>query len=319
MSSLERYSDQATHEVALPGAPLQLSRARRWDSPWMNGKLLVGLGLIGSIVILAILGQLLWNTDLIFVGRSPQNLPPVGFANSRGQTGTWDHPLGTEAQGRDILALLIVGAPRSLLVGAVAALIGIAVGVALGFTAGFLGGRVDDVIRLFTDTVITIPPLLVLIVIQAVIPDVSLLMMALLLALFSWPGTTRGIRAQVLSMRESGYVQMARLSGAPTFDIMFKEMMPNLLPLIAASYITGVSGAILASVGLELLGLGPQRVPTLGVTVSNAVNQAAVLRGLWWWWGVPAAVLILIFISLLLINLGLDEVANPRLRGTRER
>lgn len=315
MSSLEQYTDDSLAPGATQAVPKRTTK--RWSSPWLNTKFLTGAGLVMLIIVAGIVGRLLWNADLAFVGRAPQNLPPVGFVNQRGQAGVWEHPFGTEAQGRDILALVIVGAPSSLLVGAIAATIGISIGVFLGFSAGFIGGWVDDVIRFFTDTAITIPSLLVLIVIQAVIPDVSLFTMALLLALFSWPGTTRGIRAQVLSMRESGYVQMARLSGAPTLHIMFREMLPNLMPYIAASFITGVAGAILASVGLELLGLGPQRVPTLGVTVSNAINQAAVLRGLWWWWGVPAIVLIMMFIGLLLINLGLDEVANPRLRGKR--
>jgi peptide/nickel transport system permease protein len=118
-------------------------------------------------------------------------------------------------------------------------------------------------------------------------------------------------------MRESGYVQMARLSGTPTRDIMFKEMMPNMLPYLAASFIGNMAGAILAAIGLEVLGLGPQRVPSLGVTIYWAIQAAAILRNMWWWWGLPTIILIIIFIGLLMINLGLDEVANPRLRKAR--
>ena len=103
--------------------------------------------------------------------------------------------------------------------------------------AGFIGNWVDDLIRLISDTTMTIPSLLVLIIIQALIPQVSLTLMACLLALFAWPAPTRLIRAQVLSMRESGYVQMARLSGASVFRLMFGEIMPNLLPYLAASFI----------------------------------------------------------------------------------
>lgn len=155
---------------------------------------------------------------------------------------------------------------------------------------------------------------MVLIVIQSVMRQVEITTMALLIALFAWPAPTRLIRAQVLSMRESGYVQMAKLSGASTFSIMFREIMPNLIPYLFASFIGNATGAILAAVGLESLGLGPQRVPTLGSTIYDAISAAALLRNMWWWGGLPTLLLALMFIGLLLINLGFDEIANPRLR-----
>ena len=232
---------------------------------------------------------------------------------------SWDHPLGTESNGRDMLAVLIVGAPRSLRVGMIAAGIGMLVGILLGFSAGFLGGWVDNVIRTIADAVITIPSLAVLIVISAYVRSVSVENMALLLALFAWPGPTRFIRAQVLTMRERGYVQMARLSGSSRFDIMFREMMPNLLPYLASSFTGNVSGAILAATGLEALGLGPTRIPTLGMTIFYAIRAAAILRGMWWWWGIPIAILVIIFSGLFLMTVGLDEIANPRLRGAKGR
>jgi peptide/nickel transport system permease protein len=119
-------------------------------------------------------------------------------------------------------------------------------------------------------------------------------------------------------MRESGYVQMARLSGVSTFGIMFKEIMPNLTPYLFASFIGNATGAILAAVGLETLGLGPQRSPTLGGTIYNAIESAALLRNMWWWWGLPTLLLALMFIGLLLINLGFDEIANPRLKKAQK-
>ena len=115
-------------------------------------------------------------------------------------------------------------------------------------------------------------------------------------------------------MRESGYVRTALISGLGPFGIMFGEMLPNLLPYIAAGFITAVSGSIIAAIGLEVLGLGPTRIPTLGTTISNALTAAAIFRGMWWWWGISTLILVIIFAALLLLNLGLDEVANPRLR-----
>ena len=95
---------------------------------------------------------------------------------------------------------------------------------------------------------------------------------------------------------------------------MFKEMLPNLIPYLAASFIGNTSGAILTAIGLEVLGLGPTRMPTLGVTIFFSLEAAAILRDMWWWWGLPTLTLILIFMGLLMINVGLDEVSNPRLR-----
>lgn len=335
-------------------------RLSRWESPWLNPKLLIGFAMVLGVGLMGVVGSQFWDTTLARVASAPLNLPPPwgpgvevtveesaqqagGGEKSAGaltgsnplqeegsqqsttsQTGrdargfgvpTWEHPLGTESNGRDMLAVLLVGAPRSLRVGLIAAGIGMAVGILLGFTAGFLGGWVDNVIRTIADSVVTIPSLAVLIVISAFVRQISVENMGLLLALFAWPQPTRLIRSQVLSMREQGYVKMARLSGVPTFDIMFKEMMPNLLPYLAASLTGNVSAAILAATGLEVLGLGPTRVPTLGMTIFYAIRAAAIIRGMWWWWGIPIAALIVIFTGLFLMTVGLDEIANPRLRG----
>jgi|FLYN01.1.fsa_nt_gi peptide/nickel transport system permease protein len=227
------------------------------------------------------------------------------------------HPLGTDNSGRDMLAVLLVGAPASLRVGVIAASVGMIVGIILGFAAGFLGGWVDAVIRTISDVAFTIPSLAVLLVISAYMRRVDLDTMALLLSLFSWPVPTRLIRAQVLSLRERGYVRMAQLSGLSTLEIMFKEMMPNLLPYLAASLAGNISGAILAATSLEALGLGPTRYPTLGTTIFNALRATAILRDMWWWWGLPVLVLIFIFTGLFQLATGLDEIANPRLRGVK--
>ncbi len=305
---------KVTEKAAEKGGTKKAGAFNTFDNPWLNWKFLGGVSIIGAIMLFVFLGNIFWDTELALTASSPLNLPPVGFENFRGTEGVPEHPLGTENSGRDMLALLIVGTPRTLGVGVIAATIGMTVGILLGFIAGYMGGWLDDVIRLATDVTITIPSLLVLIVIQSVLPAIDLVTMALLISLFAWATPTRYIRAQVLSMRESGYVQMARLSGVPVRDIMFKEIMPNLLPYLAASYIGNMTGAIIAAVGLEVLGLGPQRIPSLGVAIFFSIESAALLRNMWWWWGLPTIILSVIFIGLLLINLGLDEIANPRLR-----
>jgi peptide/nickel transport system permease protein len=303
-----------TQTVGSADTSLQLEQPiSRWDLRWLNRKLIVGASMVLFVVLLGLIGPFFWDTTLARAASSPLNLPPAWSAG-----GSWAHPLGTESLGRDMLALIIESAPAALRVGLIAAGLGMLVAIILGFSAGFIGGWVDDVIRSLADATVTIPALAVLIVLAAFLRNMSVESMALLLALFAWAGPTRLIRAQVLTLRERGYVKMARLSGLSTFDIMFKEMLPNMLPYIAASLVGNVSAAILAATSLEALGLGPTRIPTLGTTIFYAIKGSAVLRGMWWWWGLPILVLVIIFSGLFLIAIGLDEIANPRLKRFRE-
>jgi peptide/nickel transport system permease protein len=283
------------------------------DNPWKNSKLIIGAIILGILIIIAFVGQLFWDKTLVNVGSSPLNLPPVGN-EYRDQIGNWAHPLGTDNSGRDILALVLVGLPHSLGIGFVSATIGLTIGIIFGFSAGYLGGRVDDVIRLLSDTTMNIPALLILIIIQSLIPNAGFFAMALLLAVFAWQSPTRVLRAQVLSMKHADYVKLAQLSGSPDHEIMFKEMMPNLMPFLISQLTAGTSYSVLILVGVEVLGLGSQKIPSLGITLNNAINASAILRGMWWWWGIPTIILIVVFMCLLLITVGLDEVSNPRLR-----
>jgi peptide/nickel transport system permease protein len=170
------------------------------------------------------------------------------------------------------------------------------------------------VIRTIADAVVTVPSLAVLIVIASFFPMRDTTSMALILALFAWPGPTRIVRSQVLSLRERGYIRMAVLSGESPFGIMFREMLPNMLPWLAASLTGGISGAILGATSLEALGLGPARIPSLGTIINQAQVSSALIRGMVWWWFPPILVLMIIFTSFFLITTGLDEIANPRLR-----
>lgn len=300
----------ATIAVNSKSAPK--ARFNSWDSPWLNAKLIIGLFILIIIALGSVIGGQFWDLRLARVATSPQDLPPAFV-----EGGTWEHPLGTENSGRDMLAVILTGAPRSLRIGLIAAAIGLIIGVVLGCIAGFLGGWVDRIILTIADAWITIPSLVVLIVISAYVRQIDAETMATLIALFSWAFPTRLIRSQVLTLRERGYIRMARLSGASLLDVIFFEMMPNMMPYIAASFTGSVSGAILASTGLEALGLGPTRIPTLGMTIYYANQASAVLRGQWWWWGLPILLLALIFNALFLIATGLDEVANPRRRGIK--
>ncbi len=231
------------------------------------------------------------------------------------QAPTRAYPFGTDDQGRDLLAVAIVGLPLTLQIGLIAGTVAIIIGTILGLTAGYLGGWVDLIIRGICDILLTVPGLVVLITVAASIKgSISVQTMALVVAGLAWMWPARTIRSQVLSLRERAYIQMAKLSGMRTDEIIFREIMPNLLPFLAASFVGSVSAAILASVGLEALGLGPQNEPTLGMTIYWGITFNAVIRGMWWWLAIPIALIVLLFLSLFLMSAGLDEIANPRLR-----
>ena len=143
---------------------------------------------------------------------------------------------------------------------------------------------------------------------------VSVTIMAMVIASLSWMYPTRTIRAQVLTLRERAFVQVARFSGVGWLEIVFREIMPNLLPYLAAAFVGAVSGAVLASIGLEALGLGPIESPTIGMTIYWVIYYSALLHGMWWWFGPPIATLLILFLGLFGLSAGLDEIANPRLR-----
>ena len=226
-----------------------------------------------------------------------------------------EYPLGTDTYGREILPVMVAGTPLTLRIGLIAGAIGLGIGIVFGFMAGYFGGWVDTLIKGAADVLLTVPGLLFLVVIATTLRGaVSVNMMALVVASLAWMWPTRTIRAQVLTLRERQFVMVARLNGMGGFEIIIRELIPNLLPYLAASFVSAVGSAILATIGLEALGLGPQNEPTLGMTIYWALYSTAILRGLWWWWGPPIVVIILTFMGLFLISLGLDQIANPKLR-----
>lgn len=286
-------------------------------SPWANKKLIIGGLILLLLILLQWITPLFTSFDKALIGAGPVNMVPLGVtANPElgfvpNEPG---HLLGTDSQGRDILTALLAGIPQTLNVGLIGASLGVAIGALLGFVAGLRRGWVDSLICLLSDVGLAIPGLAVLVVVASYISDLGPLGLGLIMAIMAWPIPARVIRAQVLSLRESGYVAMARLSGSSTFSIITREMVPNLIPYIAATFVQTMSGVILVITGLEALGLGSSRLQSLGGMISAALQGSAILRGMWWWWLSPVVVLIVIFLSLLSTTLGLDQIANPKLR-----
>jgi peptide/nickel transport system permease protein len=270
------------------------------DSPMLGA----GACMILILVLFGALGPLFVDTGMAQpLSATPRQAPSM------------EYPFGTDDAGRDLLAVMVVGVPLTLRIGLLAGTIGLGIGIFLGFTSGYLGGKFDTVVRGTVDTLLSVPALVVLISIASTIRgEISVNLMALVVASLAWMWPTRTIRAQVLTMRERAYVQMAKLNGMSTGEIIWKELFPNLLPYLAANFANAVNWAILSSIGLEALGLGPQNDPTVGMTIYWAITFSALIRGMWWWWAIPIIFIGLVFVGLIMIAAGLDELANPKQR-----
>lgn len=286
---------------------------RRWESERLGGvlrylarnrSLVVGLALVLGLVLFSAIGYLVWDVSLHRPLSAPANQSP-----------SWAHPFGTDRQGRDLFAVMIAGTPLTLYVGLLAGFIGVVVGTILALVAAYYGGVVDTLVRGAVDVGLTIPPLLLLIVLAVSLHrGLTVTQIALVVAALAWMWPTRTIRSQVLSIKQRGYVEVARLSGMSGLQIILRELLPNLLPYLAATLVGAVSAAILAAIGLEVIGLGSIEAPTLGMTIYWVNYNSALLLGMWWWFLPPIVIIIILFIGLFAISAGLDELANPRRR-----
>ena len=275
-----------------------------WRYLHRNPPLAVGIVLLVALGLFVIVGNFVVDTQDARPLSAPALRPPSA-----------DYPFGTDRQGRDLFAVMVAGTPLTLRIGFIAGFFGVGLGTVLAFIAAYYRGLVDAVIRGVADIGLTVPGLLVLIIIAVSIKGaLTVNQMAIIVASLAWLYPTRTIRAQVLSLRERGYVEVARLSGMSGPGIIFFELMPNLLPYLAATLVNAVSAAILASIGLEVLGLGPIDSPTLGMTLYWVNFNAAMINGWWWWWTAPTVIILTVFLGLFFLTVGLDEIANPRLR-----
>jgi peptide/nickel transport system permease protein len=271
-----------------------------------NPSLGIGLGILIFLILFTTVGPLFVNVKRAFPLAVMPNQPPSA-----------KYIFGTDRQGRDLLAVMIVGTGLTLQIGAIAGAIGLGLGIVLGFIAGYYGGTMlDTLITSFVDVFMTIPGFLILILIATAFSNITLGVteMGLIVGLVSWAGPARSIRAQVLSMRERPFIMMAKLSGMGGLEIVMKELVPNLLPFLVMSLSQAVYGGIMASLGLEALGIGSRRSPTMGMTLFYVNYYSAFLVGMWWWIIEPVAVIVLTLTCLVLTSFGLDEVANPRSR-----
>lgn len=269
-----------------------------------NPRFTLGFSLLLGLYLFGLIGSLTVDPDRADMGANPLN-----------QTPSLEHPLGTEGFGRDVFTLMVLGIPNTFKIGILAGGVGVIIGTLIGLLAGYRKDFLDTIFSSVADVMLVIPTLAILITMSAYVRVMTVELMAIIVGLLSWPLPARVIRSQTLSLRERLFVEVARLNGQNDLEIIFLQILPNLTAYLAAAFVGAVSTGILASVGLEVLGLGPQLIPTIGRTLFHSFQYSAMFRGMWWWWGPPIAILAIIFTGLFLMSVSLDKYANPRLKG----
>jgi peptide/nickel transport system permease protein len=227
------------------------------------------------------------------------------------------HLLGTSATGGDILSQMLVGTRSTVVLGLITGVIATILSVVVGTAAGYMGGYVDEFLSLFSNVFLVLPALPLLIVILGYLPHTGEVATAIVLSVVGWPWGARVIRAQTLSLRNRDFVLAAREVGERPWRIILFELLPNQSGLIAASFVSTVLYAIATSVALAFLGVTDLSNWSYGVILYWAESGSAVNLGAWWWYLFPGLAVAVLGMSLVLINFGLDELSNPRLRSSR--
>ncbi len=267
-----------------------------------NIKLRIGLSILLFFLLLMVIGPYLTPyKPADFVG--PSSVPP-----------SKEFWFGTTTFGEDVFTQFVYGLAPTFLVGVVGGTIGTLLGMLVGFVAGYRGGFVDEVLNVLTNVVLTIPVLALLLVLVAYIPVRGVLIEAVFIGLTSWPWAARAIRAQTFSLRTREFVGLAKLSGMSSTKVIFTEIAPNMASYLFMTFILMFGNSILNAATLDFLGLGPTEGVSMGTMMNLAVNWSALMLGTWWWFLPPGIAITAIVGSMYVMNVGLDEVFNPKLR-----
>ncbi|MHC1786366.1 MAG: ABC transporter permease [Christensenellales bacterium] len=218
------------------------------------------------------------------------------------------HLLGTTSMGQDVLWLLIESIHNSLTIGLIVATIGTVVGVLVGLIAGFSGGILDRILTVITDTFVVIPSLPILVLMTSLMKGSStVIMMALVLAMFAWAWPSRQIRSMALSMRERDFIQTAWFSGEGTMQVVVTEILPYALTWSLSNFMNATLVAIASESSLAVLGLSPGNLISLGNMIQWARDRNAIFAKQWFWIGSPIAATILLFVGLFLLITGYND------------
>ncbi|MDW5325791.1 ABC transporter permease [Plantactinospora sp. KLBMP9567] len=299
MATIETQRD-VTGEV-VPGVVVP-TRRPRWRGLLRSRKLAAGLAIVGFFALVAVVGPLLVDD-------------PNLVSDDRLLAPSAEHLLGTTTTGQDVFRQLVAATRGSMLVGLVVGLLATVVSVLVGVLGGYTGGHADESLSLVSNVFLVLPGLPLVVLITDYVQTRGALAIALIVSITAWAGSARVLRAQTLSLRSRDYVDAARVSGEPGWRIVTFEILPNLLPLIAAQFVFAVIGGILTEAALAFLGLGG--AGSWGTMLYFAQNSQALSQGAWWWFVPPGLCIALVGAGLALINFSLDELINPRLRVTR--
>jgi peptide/nickel transport system permease protein len=290
----------------LPDGPPDLDDAparRRRFRFVANAKATIGLAVIAVIVLIAIIGP--WISPYDPDRRGDSLVAPPSAA----------HWFGTDHLGRDIFSQVLVGTRSVVFVGFLAGAVAIVLAVLIGVTAGYLGGAADDGLSAVSNVFLVIPALPLIIIITSSVSGAGDLLVAIVIGCTSWAYGARVLRAQTLSLRRRDYVEAARATGEPTWRIIGFEILPNLTAIIASNFIGTVIFAVLSEITLAFIGVSNTATWSWGTILFWAQSQQALAQGAWWWF-VPAGLAIAVLgTALSLVNFGIDEFVNPRLRA----
>ena len=270
-----------------------------------NRKLIIGMTIVGLFLLLAIIGPYFAHHPATEYSGLPLRHPPTL------KKGLY---LGTTFDGLDIYAQFVQGLRLAFIVGVIGGGVASLIGMVVGFTAGYKAGLTDELLNMLTNVVLCIPVFALLLVIAAFMSIKGVIPEALLIGFVNWPWAARALRAQTFSLTSREFVSLARLSGEKTWKIIFKEIAPNMSSYLFMMFILLFGGAILTATTLDFIGLGPQGTISLGQMMNNANQSASLLLGYWWWFVPPGLAITLIVGGAYFMNVGLDEVFNPRLR-----
>ncbi|GEL95309.1 ABC transporter permease [Cellulomonas composti] len=296
--TLEELPQTALDDTAPSGKKRRFLWAR-------NTKAVTGLFILGFFVLIAIIGQWIAPYD-----------PDARNKDAILQPPSWEHWMGTTHLGQDIASQVILGTRPVLLIAFVAGILATFIGVVIGITAGYVGGLGDESLSALSNVFLVIPQLPLIIIIAGQLPSAGGLTVAVVIAITGWAWGARVLRAQTLSLRKRDFVEAARANGEKTWRIVLAEILPNLTAMIAAGFVGTVAFAVLSQITLSFIGITPSDEWNWGTILYWAQAQLALQRHAWWWFTFPGLCIALVGISLTLINFGIDEFVNPRLRST---
>jgi peptide/nickel transport system permease protein len=296
--------------VALPTVttdPAVLAEERPGRGLWrrLPVKAKMGTALLGFFVLAAIIGPLVTPYDPSFQNPAPSLSMHAPYGA---------HLLGTTQTGQDVLSQLLLGIRLTLELALLVGVVATALSVIVGVSAAYLGGVWDEVLSLLSNVFLVIPALPLLIILLGYLPQKGQLATILVLSGLGWPWGARVIRAQTLAIRNRDFVAAARETGERTWRILAFEIVPNEVSLIAANFVNTVLYAVSASVALAFIGLADLNSWSLGTILYWAQSQQALQLGAWWWFVPPGLAVALMGTALVLLNTGIDELGNPRLR-----